>query len=150
MDVFTSSHVVEHITDPGQWIDGVWLLLKPGGIVFSEVPNQYDDPQLPKRIVRGRFHLLFFDHQRWFNFMTLAGFECVCINHKGAAIQSIFRKTWNNSDPRWPAEKRSADPKMYEQLKKTFTRVKTEEWAKSINTMHLPTLFDAHAVAAGR
>lgn len=41
VDVFTSSHVLEHVSDPCEWLAEVWRLLRPGGIVFTELPIQY-------------------------------------------------------------------------------------------------------------
>merc|ERR1719316_196354 len=44
VDVFTSSHVVEHFADPCTWLQGLRTIMKPGGIIFTEVPNQHSQP----------------------------------------------------------------------------------------------------------
>merc|ERR1712063_160563 len=38
VDVFLSSHVLEHFTDPCPFLGGLWRILRPGGLVFTEVP----------------------------------------------------------------------------------------------------------------
>eukprot|EP00971_Amphidinium_carterae_P136553 2705564-Amphidinium_carterae.1 len=61
IDVFASSHVVEHIANPCHFTAGLYRALKPGGIAFTEVPNQYQDPVMG--MSRGNLHLLYFGLQ---------------------------------------------------------------------------------------
>eukprot|EP00401_Gymnodinium_catenatum_P039156 CAMPEP_0117471670 /NCGR_PEP_ID=MMETSP0784-20121206/7850_1 /TAXON_ID=39447 /ORGANISM="" /LENGTH=427 /DNA_ID=CAMNT_0005265795 /DNA_START=15 /DNA_END=1298 /DNA_ORIENTATION=+ len=76
LDVITSSQVVEHIAETCKWIRGVWNALKPGGIVFTDLPIQYynfdassqyaTDFMLYKNdaIYRGEFHITLFGHEK--------------------------------------------------------------------------------------
>jgi len=41
VDVLTSSHVLEHMTDPTVWANEARRILKPGGIVFTELPYEH-------------------------------------------------------------------------------------------------------------
>lgn len=41
-DIVHSHHVFEHLADPSRAIQEIWRVLKPGGLVFIEVPNQFD------------------------------------------------------------------------------------------------------------
>ncbi len=38
-DVVTCIHVIEHITDPYEFIAQLWKLAKPGGLLYLETPN---------------------------------------------------------------------------------------------------------------
>ncbi|MEM1058180.1 MAG: class I SAM-dependent methyltransferase [Verrucomicrobiota bacterium] len=62
MDLVSASHVLEHVPNPRQFLASLIRLLKPGGILFVEVPNSSHYTvrrQLVKRHV-GNGHLHFF------------------------------------------------------------------------------------------
>lgn len=42
-DVITSFHVLEHVLDPIEFIKNCYNMLKPGGLLYIEVPNQNND-----------------------------------------------------------------------------------------------------------
>lgn len=42
-DVVTSFHVLEHVLEPNLFIQNCYRLLKPGGLLYIEVPNQDND-----------------------------------------------------------------------------------------------------------
>lgn len=97
VDVFMSSHTVEHLADPCPWFSALQKVLKPGGLVFTEVPMEYNDPE--QRITRGLFHMMWLDETSWAKAMEQAGFERVEIStvrppftRFGVAVRSIFRK----------------------------------------------------------
>jgi SAM-dependent methyltransferase len=61
-DLITFSHVYEHVPDPVGFLSALLRLLRPGGLVFLEVPN---DPPMAVREqihapLRGKLHLSFF------------------------------------------------------------------------------------------
>eukprot|EP00746_Dinoflagellata_sp_MGD_P043207 gnl/MRDRNA2_/MRDRNA2_205014_c0_seq1.p1 gnl/MRDRNA2_/MRDRNA2_205014_c0~~gnl/MRDRNA2_/MRDRNA2_205014_c0_seq1.p1 ORF type:complete len:263 (-),score=33.76 gnl/MRDRNA2_/MRDRNA2_205014_c0_seq1:387-1121(-) len=96
VDIFLSSHVLEHIPDVCSWLSGLKSALKPGGLVFTEVPKQSKDPEA--HIVRGFGHVMFFDEHslRWL-FLN-AGFEEIYValdegrtHRQGVVIRSLFR-----------------------------------------------------------
>lgn len=97
VDLFMSSHVVEHWADPCSWMDSVWWILKPGGLVFTEVPVEYNDPD--NCVTRGQYHFLYFNEASFAKMMTDVGFEQVQlvtvgppVTQWGEAVRSIFRK----------------------------------------------------------
>lgn len=90
VDLFMSSHVAEHLTDPCAWMAGLMRVLKPGGYVFSEVPDQYMDPD--KEMRRGQFHLLFFSKDSFAKLMTDFGFEIGYVADVGGVVRSVLRK----------------------------------------------------------
>ena len=94
VDVFLSSHALEHVANPCSWLADVHRVLKPGGIVFTEVPDQYMDPD--RRRLRGQFHLLFFNAHAHEAIMTEAGFQKVPTaaagRQAGPVLRSIFQK----------------------------------------------------------
>mmetsp|Transcript_58986 Transcript_58986/g.140843 ORF Transcript_58986/g.140843 Transcript_58986/m.140843 type:complete len:354 (-) Transcript_58986:72-1133(-) len=90
IDVFASSHVVEHMTDPCPYLAGLYKALKPGGVVFTEVPHQYEDPA--KQITRGMLHLLYFNQDTFQSMMEIGGFTKVYANDDGTYIRSVYRK----------------------------------------------------------
>eukprot|EP00971_Amphidinium_carterae_P181859 3608763-Amphidinium_carterae.1 len=92
IDVFTSSHVLEHITDPCVWLAGLTKAMKAGGIVFTEVPRE-------TRMVRshkkpGIGHVLFFDGKTFHRMMTLQdSFEKLLLRDDGLTLRSVYRKS---------------------------------------------------------
>lgn len=97
VDVFMSSQSVEHLVDPCPWLLALQRVLKPGGLVFTEVPNEYEDPE--KNVTRGLFHMMWFNQEVWAKIMVQAGFEEVELTTVqppttkwGMAVRSIFRK----------------------------------------------------------
>jgi len=93
VDVFLSSHTVEHLASPCQWLADVHRILKPGGIVFTEVPEQYMDPDHGLLRPGTQFHLLYFNQQSFEAMMIQSGFEKVQFEIVvGPAMRSIFRK----------------------------------------------------------
>ena len=76
VDLFLSSHVLEHLADPCEWLEGVWRALRPGGYIFTEIPHDYVAAE------EGRppyFHLLFFDEGSFARMMQSQGFEQIAI-----------------------------------------------------------------------
>ena len=73
VDVFTSSHVLEHLTDPCILFAEVARVLKPGGLFFTEIPN--DNVLKAKGAKKkkkakdarlcGTFHRNFFGGRNW-------------------------------------------------------------------------------------
>merc|ERR1719387_1815845 len=82
IDLFMSSHCLEHLPDPCPFMDGLWRVLRPGGLVFTEVPIQIKKAidnfgrkrEVPD-LLRGAFHLIFFKESTFDRMMRNAGFE---------------------------------------------------------------------------
>jgi len=94
VDVFMSSHAVEHLVDPCPWLSALKKVLKPGALVFTEVPIEYNNPD--KNWTNGLFHMMWICDSAWGSMMRQAGFEEVelkTVHHQwGLAVRSIFRK----------------------------------------------------------
>ena len=71
VDIFLSSHVIEHHPNPCLWMSQVWRVLRPGGVVFTEVPNQGNDRRVQEN--HGEFHLSFFTAETFTGMMESNG-----------------------------------------------------------------------------
>eukprot|EP00746_Dinoflagellata_sp_MGD_P035261 gnl/MRDRNA2_/MRDRNA2_184297_c0_seq1.p1 gnl/MRDRNA2_/MRDRNA2_184297_c0~~gnl/MRDRNA2_/MRDRNA2_184297_c0_seq1.p1 ORF type:complete len:415 (+),score=79.99 gnl/MRDRNA2_/MRDRNA2_184297_c0_seq1:132-1247(+) len=98
VDIFLSSHALEHMPDPCLWMAGLKTVLKPGGIIFTEVPAEYNDPE--NDAVHGQYHLLYFNETVFQKMMHGAGFKEIQtktvkppVTKWGAAVRSIFQQT---------------------------------------------------------
>lgn len=92
-DIIHSHHVFEHVADPMKAAQEAYRVLKPGGIVLIEVPNQFDNirfwrdvlfnrvPQR-KRNIRSIHHLTFFSRKAMRKLLTDAGFSSIIIESK--------------------------------------------------------------------
>ena len=89
---FTSSHVLEHIPDPCVWAAAVYSVLKPGGVVFTEVPNQLKPAYQNMR--SGVFHLTYWSRDAFRRFMIAQGFEALPLKGKDrpSMVRTVFRK----------------------------------------------------------
>jgi SAM-dependent methyltransferase len=87
-DIVHSHHVFEHLADPMRATREAWRVLKPGGMIFIEVPNQFDNimfrrdmlfhrvPQR-QRNIRSIHHLWFFGRSTLPQLLLRAGFQRV-------------------------------------------------------------------------
>ncbi|MBX2944887.1 MAG: methyltransferase domain-containing protein [Cyclobacteriaceae bacterium] len=92
-DLVHSNHVFEHLADPMAAAKEAYRVLKPGGIVFIEVPNQFDNIQffryrlmgsvpVRERNIRSIHHLVFFSRKSLRALLHRAGFENIVIKDK--------------------------------------------------------------------
>lgn len=101
-DIVHSNHVFEHLADPQLAANEAFRVLKPGGLIFIEVPNQFDNIQffrdrvfnrivVREQNIRSIHHLYFFSKRTLTKLLTNAGFKNVQIkdrygrNRKGLA-----------------------------------------------------------------
>lgn len=75
VDLVSSSHVLEHMTDPCTYVQKLRKVLRPGGYVFTEVPLQPTDHL--QRMVRGLFHATFWTNASYNAMMERSGFSRV-------------------------------------------------------------------------
>lgn len=91
-----SNHVFEHLADPLSAAREAYRVLKPGGVVFIEVPNQFDNIQffryrlmgsvpVRERNIRSIHHLVFFSRKTLRYLLEEAGFKDVVIRNKYGA-----------------------------------------------------------------
>lgn len=76
-DVILHSHVLEHVRDPKSYLSEFYRVLKPGGSVFIEVPNELLFEQTPSKKVRP--HLYFFTPKTLSQLGESVGFKVVCV-----------------------------------------------------------------------
>lgn len=88
VDVFISSHCLEHTNDPCAFIEGLDRILKPNAVVFTEVPDDTRDP-INKTIWSRAYHLLYFTEHSLDAMMKRHGYEMV----------SKEVRKWNDLDP---------------------------------------------------
>lgn len=89
-DIVHSHHVFEHVASPMLSAQEAFRVLKPGGIVLIEVPNQFDNIRFwrdvvfkrvsqRKRDIRSIHHLSFFSKKSMYDLLTRSGFKNVSV-----------------------------------------------------------------------
>lgn len=90
-DIVHANHVFEHLANPHNAAQEVNRVLKPGGVLFLEVPNQLDNimflrdklfnrvPQR-KRAIRSIHHLFFFSKKTIIKLLKEAGFVEITVH----------------------------------------------------------------------
>ncbi len=97
-DIITTSHVIEHVTDPVAVIKRLGQLLKPGGLMFIAVPNV---DSLGRSIFGKHWHYYLPDeHLYLFNERSInravvsAGLNCLDVKHylwrKRSSLQAVL------------------------------------------------------------
>lgn len=98
-DLVHSNHVFEHLADPMAAAKEAYRVLRPGGLVFIEVPNQFDNIQffryrltgtipVRERNIRSIHHLVFFSRKSLRALLHGSGFERIEIKNKYGAGRS--------------------------------------------------------------
>ena len=84
VDLVIISHVLEHVSEPLEFLQVVTKKLRKGGVLFIEVPcfdwqhKEFDEP-----------HLLFFDKKSIKQLLNRVGFESIDVNYYGNTIKSL-------------------------------------------------------------
>lgn len=89
-DIVHSHHVFEHVADPLLSAKEAYRVLKPGGFILIEVPNQFDNIRFwrdrifkrihqRKRDIRSIHHLSFFSKKSVTDLMIKSGFKSLHI-----------------------------------------------------------------------
>ena len=100
-----SSHVVEHIPDPCTFLKEAYNTLKPGGLMFHEIPQQRRrDGQHPlTKMQLGEYHMTFWTYESVDYIFKMSGFEKISLQvfsdhdkvdttHKSKWIRALYRK----------------------------------------------------------
>lgn len=92
IDLIVMSHVLEHVSEPREFLLHVTHALRRGGALFIEVPcRDWDHKSLDEP------HLLFFDKAPMEYLLESIGFENIQINYYGQKISDLKRKSYIRS-----------------------------------------------------
>lgn len=99
VDLVSSSHVLEHVTDPCTYVQMLRTVLRPRGYVFTELPLQSMDHK--HRWVRGLFHATFWSSASYNAMMERSGFTLVAkqIAQHGLVVRQLHRLLPNVTGP---------------------------------------------------
>ena len=122
-DLIAIMHVFEHVPRPLETLHEIRELLKPGGVLFIEVPNTID--------LNMFYDLLLFEHLYHFTPQTLAwllsreGFEVVAHEPSTTygAQRVIARKTSRRQASQWPELTMAGGFARWEQLWSSMTQL---------------------------
>lgn len=105
VDMIMSSHVVEHISEPCVFLREAYAALKPGGLMFHEIPQQRrNDGQHPlSKMQKGEYHMTFWTYESVDYIFKRCGFEKVKLqvfsdytkvdqSNKAKWIRALYRK----------------------------------------------------------
>ena len=90
------SHTLEHVREPRKYLEEFYKILKPGGWVFIEVPNETREKIRTKKVIP---HLYFFSPKTLANLGNSVGFEVVCTKVLG--INALSSPLWSKAGRRW-------------------------------------------------
>jgi SAM-dependent methyltransferase len=88
-DLVVLSHVLEHLADPGEALGRCRAMLRPGGVLYVEVPDASrfsDFVQLPF-IEFNTEHVNYFSGATLSRLATRIGFECIRLDQKTFSLQ---------------------------------------------------------------
>jgi SAM-dependent methyltransferase len=94
-DLVVMTHVLEHVTDPAAFLRESTRRLRPGGVLFIEVPcRDWEHKPLDEP------HLLFFDKEPMQLLLKRIGFDQIQLSYHGQKIEQLRRpsrlgRVWN-------------------------------------------------------
>jgi len=104
-DLVCSSHLIEHLEDPVQYIRNMAHLLKPRGILFVEVPNDYDvglrkvlNPEIYSA-APNLGHISFFSPKALKRLILKAGFRVIRLQTAGVSAYRFFPNSIVDESP---------------------------------------------------
>jgi SAM-dependent methyltransferase len=97
-DIISAFGVIEHVTNPVEFLADAVSLLSPGGVFISEVPSgdgflsQYcmDTGYLPKRIMIGEQHLVLPSIAAYISLHQSHGLELLELKTNGLDLETLF------------------------------------------------------------
>merc|ERR1740139_125441 len=99
VDFMMSSHVVEHMPDPCSFARAALKALKPGGVMFHEIPHQ--SRAHLKRRQEGQYHLTFLSKDSLRQSMESCGFETLALETFRIGNLYNVRTTQADKDRHW-------------------------------------------------
>lgn len=106
LDVVAGFNVVEHMEDPGEFLDHVHRVLRPGGWFFAETPAQeslYHWAFMARGFVQSKAarlevgmhpgtHIFKFGKKAWRNVLERRGFSVATIQSKSTPLRELLAK----------------------------------------------------------
>lgn len=84
VDLVVMSHVLEHVTDPVNFLNDATQNLRKGGALFIEVPcRDYEHKSIDEP------HLLFFDKEPMQHLLKKLGFDDIQVSYHGQKIETL-------------------------------------------------------------
>ncbi len=91
-------NVVEHVTNPKEFIQKAYDLLRPGGLFVSEVPHGNSmlidycrsSGMDPLRILQGEQHIMLYSITAYKELHQMCGFKSTLIQTNGLDVGTIF------------------------------------------------------------
>ena len=98
VDLLMSSHVVEHISEPCVFLRQAMAALKPGGLMFHEIPQQrrHDGLHPLAKKQYGEYHMTFWTKESVDYIFRLCGFERVHLE-----VFSDYKKVDSSGKSKW-------------------------------------------------
>ncbi len=107
LDIVAGFNVVEHMDDPGEFLDHVARVLRPGGIFVAETPSQeslYHHVLFTRaKLLSGRgpmevgmhpgTHIFKFGRRAWRNVLRRRSFEVLEVQAKSTPLRELLAKT---------------------------------------------------------
>ena len=111
LDVIAAFNVIEHMPDPGDFLDHVHRVLRPGGVLVAETPAQESiyhhvlfarghllrsRPRLPVGMHPGT-HIFKFGKAAWRNVLTRRGFRMLEVESRSTPLRELLVKNRGQS-----------------------------------------------------
>ncbi len=107
LDIVAGFNVVEHMDDPGEFLDHVARVLRPGGLFVAETPSQeslYHHVLFARaKVLTGRgpmevgmhpgTHIFKFGRRAWTNVLRRRSFEVLDVQAKSTPLRELLAKT---------------------------------------------------------
>lgn len=130
-DIIMAWGVLEHVVDPGAFLQRVHELLAPGGLFVSEVPHGQcllvdmarKSGMDPKRILMGEQHIVLYSTQAYIDLHERHGLDKIHVQTNGLDLDTIFKENnVNVSDDVLASMQECIDEKLYGDLLRGFWR----------------------------
>lgn len=128
-DLIMAWNVIEHVTNPKEFLKKAFDLLKPGGLFVSEVPHGNSllidhcrqSGMDPKRILQGEQHIMLYSIEAYSELHKNAGFTSSLLQTNGLDVATIFECSGNELNRELGASlQQLIDSKLYGDLLRGF------------------------------
>ena len=130
-DIIMAWGVIEHVVEPGAFLQRIHALLAPDGLFVSEVPHGQcllvdmarKSGMDPKRILMGEQHIVLYSTRAYIDLHQRHGFEKIHVQTNGLDLDTIFKENKVSvSDDLLACMQECIDEKLYGDLLRGFWR----------------------------